>query len=271
MYNAKQTELIKKLEAIDANKLLVHSDSAKTLSLIKVIPNKRAILRAHIKLLESLVRTDGLILPAFNYNFPQDQVFDLSNTKSEVGHISEYYRSEVATWRSMDPMFSVCGKGVNPIKNNYGEVCSFGENSIFSNLVKNKGYVLFYGASIKSATILHHAEFLSDVGYRYWKKINGEVVVNDETEKIILNSHFRPHGHHLDYNWRKIRIELESEGILQNINSVVMGADAKEMVDFWCSKLAGDHLYFLDDLSKTWVAPLLERLGRPFLVTDFEI
>jgi len=270
MSNAKQTELIKKLEAIDASKLLVHSDSAKTLSLIKAIPNKEAILGAHVKLLESLVRTGGLILPAFNYKFPQEHMFDLSNTKSEVGHISEYFRREVATWRSVDPMFSVCGTGVNPIKNNYGEVCSFGENSIFSNLVKNKGHVLFYGASINSATILHYAEFLSDVGYRYWKTINGEVVVNDKTEKIILNSHFRPRGHHLDYNWTKIKAELESEGILQNFNSVVMGADAKELVGFWCSKLAGDRLYFLDDPSRAWVAPLLEKLGRPFLVTDFE-
>ncbi|MFT5814791.1 MAG: aminoglycoside N3'-acetyltransferase [Psychroserpens sp.] len=269
MYKEKQAGLIKQFEGINASKIFVHSDSFKTLQLIKIRPNKNEILEGHVKLLESLVDTDGLILPAFNYQFPKEKVFDLYNTKSEVGHIPEFYRSKVSTWRNHDPMFSVCGTGDSPIKNK-AEICPFDDESIFSHLVRDNGHIIFYGASIKSATIIHYAEFLSNVAYRYWKKFNGELIVDNEKNKLTLNSHFRPIRRHLDYNWSKIKSELEAEGILKHYNPTVMGVDAKMLMDFWCNKLSYDHLYLLDDVSRAWVEPMLEYLGRPFLAKDFE-
>lgn len=270
MYKEKQKQLVKKFKMLNASKVLVHSDSFRTLQLIKVRPNRNKILESHIKLLTSLVDTDGLILPAFNYQFPKEKVFDLNITKSEVGHISEFYRSKVATWRTHDPMFSVCGTGKNPLQYST-EVYSFNKQSIFSHLVKENGYILFYGAPIESATIIHYAEFLSNVAYRYWKKFKGELIDNNARSKLILNSHFRPMGRKLDYDWIKIKHDLESQGIIKHFTPTVMAINAKQLVEYWSHKLSSDHLYFLNTESRAWVEPMLGQLSRPFLATDFEI
>lgn len=269
MYVDKQKQLIRELEAVAAKKLFVHSDSFKTLQLIKTSTKKQDILSQHIQLLNFLVEKDGLMLPAFSYQFPGSRLYDLEDTPSEVGHISEFFRTNVATWRTSDPMFSVCGTG-EVVDCNRSHVSSFGEDSFFAQLVADNAHVLFYGANIQSATILHHAEFLSKISYRYWKDFNGQLVDNGCTLPMKLTSHFRPMGKHLDYHWERIEADLTEVGILKRYNPCVSGVDARVLVDFWCQKMAEDHLYFLDDMSRNWVEPMLDSLGREFSKEDFE-
>lgn len=271
MYREKQKALIKSLEKVDATKLFVHSDCLKTMPLIRISAKKNEILAQHIKLLQALVVEDGLICPTFNYTFPSSRMFDLDKTQSQVGHISEFYRTEISTWRTVDPMFSSCGTGANPFNSNHNKVCPFSDESVFSHLVGGNGHVLFYGASLNSATIIHYAEYISEVKYRYWKQFKGSLFVKNKKSELTLNSHFRPMGKSLDYDWGKIKEELLVEGILKIYNSSVMGLDAKQLIDFWSGKLADNHLYFLDNLSKSWVEPMLEKLGRSFLASDFEV
>ena len=44
----------------------------------------------------------------------------------------------------------------------------------------------------------------------------------------------------------------------------------KNVSDYWISKLNKDSFYFLNEESKKWVIPKLDKLGRGFLLTDFE-
>jgi len=80
-------------------------------------------------------------------------------------------------------------------------------------------------------------------------------------------------GKHLDYAWDKLRKDLTDNQIsfeyVKN-NTRVTLIKIKELVDFWLKKLHEDKFYLLDDKSKDWIIPQIEKLGRPFILTDFE-
>lgn len=249
--------------------LFVHSNSMETLPLIKVSASKDAILNAHIELLHKIVNIDKLLVPTFNYQFPKDRVFDVEKTPSEVGQISEFYRDKYASWRNYDPMFSVSGAGRSLVKESEIQ-CPFDDDSIFSFLVDNDAYILFYGTKMNTATMIHHVEYKVGVQYRYWKSFEGILNNRNGSSKLVLYSHFRAMGRHLDYDWPRLESDLEQEGLIQHHFKTVFGCKAKSLVDFWMSKLSDDPFYLLDPESRTWVMPMLESLGRGFLQSDFE-
>lgn len=269
MFQTKQTEFLNSFDCLDLGPTLVHSNAMKTMPLIKVSPSREAILNGHVELLHKIASSENLLVPTFNYQFPKTRLFDLDNTPSEVGHISEFYRHNIASWRSHDPMFSISGSGTPFIKDTEIQ-CSFDNNSIFSHLSKNNGYVLFYGADFSSATIIHHVEFKAGVAYRYWKSFDGMCKQGDSLNKVILRSHFRPMGRHLDYDWPRLTSDLFEANILNQHFSSVIGCYAKHLIDFWLSKLESDPLYLLDTESRNWVEPMLSELGRGFIQSDFE-
>ena len=67
--------------------------------------------------------------------------------------------------------------------------------------------------------------------------------------------------------------------IFQNIlapiwtnNIMVAGyIDAKSLLEFWQTKIKQDPFYLLDQKSKDWVIPMVEKLGRRFELKDFEL
>ncbi|WP_418357377.1 AAC(3) family N-acetyltransferase [Shewanella basaltis] len=269
MFQKKQTQFLNSFEHLDLGPLLVHSDAMKTIPLIKISPSKEAILNGHIELLHKIVPSEDLLIPTFSYQFPKTRLFDLDNTPSEVGHISEFYLNNFKTWRSNDPMFSISGTGRSLATET--EVQSpFDNQSVFANLVKSNGYILFYGAEFSSATIIHHVEYKVGVKYRYWKKFEGLRQHGEISKKVILNSHFRPMNMYLEYDWPRLTSDLFEEKILNQHFFSVIGCNAKNLIDFWLSKLKDDALYLLNDESRNWVEPMLEKLGRGFIKTDFE-
>jgi hypothetical protein len=80
-------------------------------------------------------------------------------------------------------------------------------------------------------------------------------------------------GRSLEYDWQRLRADLEREGILRVLKvpgSEVLLIDIASMCSHWLSKLEVDPLFLIDTASRTWVELELARLGRRFLITDFE-
>ncbi|WP_335923449.1 AAC(3) family N-acetyltransferase [Shewanella chilikensis] len=269
MFQKKQTQFLNSFEHLDLGLLFVHSNAMKTLPLINVSPSKEAILNEHIELLHKIVPNEYLLVPTFSYQFPKTLLFDLDNTPSEVGHISEFYRNNFASWRSNDPMFSVSGAGHNLATENEIQ-CPFGNSSVFSKISDSNGYILFYGADFSSATIIHHIEYKAGVKYRYWKTFEGIRRQSGLSKKVTLKSHFRPMGKHLDYDWPRLISDLFEVSILNLHFSSVIGCNAQKLIEFWLSKLETDPFYLLDTKSRNWIEPMLNDLGRGFIQSDFE-
>ena len=135
--------------------------------------------------------------------------------------------------------------------------------------------MLFRSSTIRSSTILHYAERESGVlTYRYDKLFSGRVRSSDNSiHSVKFNFHVRPMGRHLDYNWTVIESDLVSKGILSVFSenqTLILLCEVDKLVNFWISKLRENPLYLLDSESKAWVEPLLDKLGRSFLISDFE-
>lgn len=254
--------------------LLIHADLMQGFKIPFL--NRNDLLISHYNELKCLNDNLNIWMPTFNYDFLQNKVFDVQNSKSQVGVLSEYFRKNISEWRSSMPVFSFSGNGKNKsLGFNDSIVDPFGKNSDFSILYKNRSWLMHYGSLFCSSTILHYAERISEkLLYRYDKLFTGSVVDQDNIiTEVTINYHVRPKNNYLGYDWNKIENDLINEGILfkfGNNDTKILLCRINDMIDYWIFKLNIDPFYLLDKESKLWVIPTLDKLGRPFLVTDFE-
>ena len=127
-----------------------------------------------------------------------------------------------------------------------------------------------YGTDISVATIIHYVESLINVPYRYEKTFNGTTKFDEKIRKLSFTSHFRPFGMNLKYDWPKINSDLQAAKSLFPISKYCYILDGAKFKNYLILKMSLDPLYLLENESRLWVKPRLERLGRSFLQQDFE-
>ncbi len=266
-----KTEIKKLLNNNQIERILIHSDLMHGFKL--QFNNRLDYLNLHILELNSLDRE--LWMPTFNYEFCGGADYSVVNSKSQVGVLSEYFRKNNADWRTKTPIFSISGNGKEPKLSENNNIDPFGKDSSFDYLYKNNGALMQYGASFNSSTILHYVERISgNLVYRYDKIFTGNVITKDNLiEKKIVNYHVIPLNRYFEYDWNKLENELIENNILckfEKDNTCILICNIKKLVDFWLDKLNYNYLYLLNGKTKEWVEPMLDKLGRPFLINDFE-
>ena len=253
--------------------VLVHSDLFRTSGAIRKVTSRHALLSAHTTLLRHAASGRSIWMPAFNYDFLRTGSFAPHQDASQVGALTEYFRTDQASWRTPVPVFSVSGTGHMPAVDSGPRIDPFGSDSIFARLDEQNGSILFYGAGIESCTFIHYAERVAGgPAYRYDKSFFGTMAgLSSDSAELIY--HVRPRGRHLDYDWSRLDRELVDHGLLRRSASrrfAVASIDAAALRAFWCERIAADPLYLLDEESRAWVEPRLDELGRRFLLADFE-
>jgi len=264
-----QSLLKEKISDLAFSRILVHSDSIKSLSFIDFEEDTSLNIQKHINFLLSL--SDEMLFPSFNYDFPKNKNFFYDNFECQVGVIPEFFRKHNKCLRTFDPMFSISGTKLDKKFCEYKKkINSFKENGFFQTFRGNGNGILFYGADLSSAAIIHYVESIMEIPYRYEKEFKGKALIDGTLRELIFKSHFRPFKMNLDYDWRKIYKDLSDEKILFRINKFCHILDSQKLINFWSEKLNNDLLYLLDNNSVEWVEPKLDLLGRPFIASDFE-
>lgn len=270
-------DLAAMIDSMSEGPLFVHSDMFKTRCFIDKAKGRNELLTNHLRVLNQVAGNRSLWTPCFNYDFTKKGIVDLREAPCQVGPLGEFRRQLNETWRSPDPIFSTCGTGPNPIESSpSGECYAFGDQCIFAELYRKDGSILFYGAPFASITMIHFAESLSGGPlYRYDKTFSGELIdVSGRAQSVQYVYHVRPMGKHLDYDWPRLISELETEGLLSEIRQdrqvVARAVSACRLMDFWVKAMEEDPFYLLDETTKAWAVPEYERLGRRFLLSDFE-
>jgi aminopeptidase-like protein/aminoglycoside N3'-acetyltransferase len=126
-------------------------------------------------LLELLGSTGTLIMPTFNYGFLKGSPWDIRNTPSQMGVLTELVRKDSRARRSFHAIYSVAaiGKHADEVAVHHSMDC-FGETTIFTKLREWNAKILVLGLPFsKSFTFLHHCEQLAEVDYRYLKDFKG--------------------------------------------------------------------------------------------------
>lgn len=165
--------------------ICVHSD------LIKfgkpLINNKNEYLNTLINILiDKIGKIGTLIMPTFTYSYCNNEIYDILNSKSKVGILTEHFRNFESTRRTKDGIFSFAIYGKN--KDYFldiGNNC-FGENSVFDKLKKTNAKIVLLGNRIKEYTYFHYIEQANNVPYRYMKRFKGKT----KMKNIIYDDYF---------------------------------------------------------------------------------
>ena len=268
------SRLAARFQKASTDLIFVHSDILGGFAVPRPTPfDRQAFLRTHFDTIAQLLPQWQLWFPAFNYTFPQSRAFDVLHDRSQVGHLAEFFRSEIASWRTTVPVFSVSGTGSEPKLPQQMPLDAFGTHSIFQQLVDRDGLIFNYGCDLSSLTFVHFCESLAEIPYRYPKRFAGTVTdARHVRSDISVQFHVRP-SEAMTYDWKRLEADLKQNGILKTFcedgrNFQLM--QARELSKYWSSQLANDELFLLDEATRAWVEPKLQDLGRAFQIDDFE-
>ena len=156
----------------EGDTVLIHSNIKRTLNEYR----KNSTRITPVDILESFLDVIGskgtLILPLFNFDFVKGIPFDIRNSKSQMGTLTEIARKYSGAVRTGHPVYSFTAIGYKS-KDFLGidNVSGYAEDSPFGLLKKLDGKIGSLDLEDQdSITFYHHVEEVKQVDYRYYKE-----------------------------------------------------------------------------------------------------
>jgi aminoglycoside N3'-acetyltransferase len=236
-----------------------------------VNPNKK-ILEIIYEKIRGHFDTQELWFPAFNYDFPTTKLFNPKLDPIQVGVLNEAIRKFPEYTRSSVPMFSIIRSSDQPNMGMPEVAKPFGANGEFSELRRRKGSIVFFGASISAMTFIHYVEELVGIPYRYPKIFKGEIVSERGNKELGIQYLVRPKGMTLEYDWSLITAHLKKGDLIQADSSFGDYAilNCEDLTKFMVTEYSKNIFWTLTDDSRIEVESHLDKIGRPFAISDFE-
>lgn len=154
---------------------------------------KKKELLAHILDVIMSLNVENVLMPTFTFSFCNREDFDVQNTKSAMGILTEFFRKQDGVRRSVDPIMSVAMIGNDySVIDDIGNI-SCGENCTYD-LLHKKGDTkfLFLGNHMSDCmTYTHYVEVIKNVPYRYSKEFTGNVINNGVLQETKYYLHVR--------------------------------------------------------------------------------
>jgi aminoglycoside 3-N-acetyltransferase len=156
--------------------IMLHSDAIVTAQFRETPPERRIDLLIDA-ILAVLGSAGTLTMPTFTYSFARGEPFDLAQSASTVGIVTEHFRRRSGVRRSADPLFSVAAWGHHAelFANAAADDC-FGDGSAFALLRRVDATIACLGCAFDRVTFVHHVEQAVGVDYRYRKRFAGTLI-----------------------------------------------------------------------------------------------
>ena len=178
-------------------------------------------------LLETIGNEGTLLFPTFSAtgrnktHLEEHPYFNIRNTPSQMGAVTEYFRKLEDVFRSMHPTDSVCAKGKLAdffTNSHYGQLTPYNEHSPFRKLCLMKGKILMLGNTLNGAcTNLHTLEDAVDFKFPVYDSKIFEV---EMTDKNGIKTKVKTKVHNPDYSAKRncdaLKPLFEKEGVLVN-------------------------------------------------------
>jgi len=159
----------------DGDTIFVHSD-IKMFGKI-ALTDKTMLLHSLVETLKRSVGTDGtVVMPTFTFSFCKNEPFDVNHTRSTVGSLTDFFRTESGVRRSVHPIFSVAAWGAHADEFMRISKDSFGDGTAFETLRRLGGKLVLLGTQFDTCSFLHHLEQIHQVPYRYFKTFDGTII-----------------------------------------------------------------------------------------------
>lgn len=212
------TDALRSLGIEEGSIVLVHPD-AMVAAQFPEMPNEQR-LDVLIAAIEAASGGEGtLVMPAFSYSFTKGETFDVCNTPSAVGMVSERFRTQRGVWRTADPIFSFACRG-----NRAEELCAiavnecFGSGSVFARLHRLNAHIVDLGCSLsQGGTFVHYVETAHGVDYRYKKTFSGNVISHSgEARECSVIYNVRDLTRRSEADLRRLQTRLADDGRLRS-------------------------------------------------------
>lgn len=210
-------------------------------------------------LLDVLTPEGTLIMPNFNFDFCKGAPWDVRETPSHMGAITEMVRKDPRAKRVFHPIYSfaIIGKQAETLSAERYE-SSYGKNSVFGKLRELNGKIMVIGLSYtNSMTFFHHVEEMEGVDYRYMKAFTGEITDWDgttSTQTFTMLVRDIEKGVHTEVN--PMGALMEEHGVIkirQIGEARVSFMDANAVYAFTAREMRRDPhlLYYTDQIKKS--------------------
>ena len=214
---------------------MVHLDAI-VAAQFPAMPNEQR-LDLLIEAIEAAIGGAGtLLMPAFSYSFTKGEPFDICNTPSAVGMVTERFRTQPGVHRTTDPIFSFACRGLlaqelcaRPVKE------CFGAGSVFAALHRLNAQIVCLGCSLSRATFVHYVETAHGVDYRYNKIFSGTIISPDgHASQYSVVYHVRDLTRRSEADLRRLQKRLAHDGKSRTAEvgrSRIMAVTASDLFD----------------------------------------
>jgi aminoglycoside 3-N-acetyltransferase len=217
----KLIEDLKKIGLKPGDSVLIHSSLSK-IGFVEGGPS--TVIDA---LFETIGKEGTLLFPTFpakgrnKTHLEEHPFFDINNTPSQMGSITEYFRKLDDVYRSFHPTDSVCAKGTLAefyTNSHFGQLTPYNEHSPFRKLCSKGGKILMLGTTLNGAcTNLHTLEDAVDFKYPVYDPTIFDVKMIDEKGQEL---NMKTKVHNPEYSGKRncdaLKPLFEKEGVLQN-------------------------------------------------------
>jgi aminoglycoside 3-N-acetyltransferase len=229
--------------------LLVHSSLS---AMGHVIGGPETVVQG---LLQALGASGTLLMPALSYEIVTSKhpVFDVRRTPSNVGGITEHFRTRPGTLRSVHPTHSACGVGPLTdalLGDHHLDSTPCGPHSPFHRLRKYSGQILMLGCGLMPNTSMHAIEEIVEPPYLFAPPLSYELILADGSSK---QKTYRRHGF---AGWRqcydRVAQVLGQNGLKRDtvLDAKVFLIEGQALWDAVLATLRRDPLYFVDRVDR---------------------
>ena len=228
------TDALRAIGVEPGSVVLVHPDAI----VAAQFPPMQNVLDVLIEAMEAAIGGNGtLVMPAFSYSFTKGEPFDIRNTPSAVGMVTERFRTRPGVCRTSDPIFSFASRGSRA-----RELCAtpvrecFGAESVFAALHRWNAQIIDLGCSLsRGGTFVHYVKTAHGVDYRYKKVFSGTVISPDgQTADCSVVYNVRDLTRKSDADLRRLQKRLADDGKLRTAEvgrSRIMAVTASDLFD----------------------------------------
>ena len=208
---------LKQLGIKKGDVVFVHSDISVFGKLL--LFDRKLLLQTLTDSIKEVVGEDGtIIMPTFTYSFDKNEAYDIENTKSTVGALTEFFRKQEGVSRTIHPSHSsaVWGKNKEGFLNIGKD--TFDENSIFGKLHKGNGKLVFFGAPLHiSCTYLHYIEQKYEVPYRCMRKYEVKIIKDGKEYEDVFSFYYKYSFFYTDM--LRLENDLKERGLLKEVKA----------------------------------------------------
>ena len=234
-----------------------NSDLIYVASYMPIFGHDPGILPKTVSALQKCVGSKGtIVMPTFNWSYCSSGKMDLNETPSQVGVLTEFFRTQEGVTRSETPpwcTFASWGALSNEISAIRG-TSPFGPDGITQYLHDKNAKFTLIGCPYEDAVIhTHWLEEELQVPYRHWKRFLGTVTNGEKTTEDVSYMYARNLDIKATIDTRAITTEFEKSGKV-TVEKVGLGKircfPIMEYTKFLRPYIVNDPLFLLDTISR---------------------